>query len=222
MEPLDIKSLSRQQRVHFMALAFDYMDVPGSIKDMVESAFGTIILNHIDCERKVSQHGTYYFEHKVSKARFSIRDISTEYTAIIRGMKKIDSVIRKEVIKKANEVMSGLAKAPENTIRSEEPSGYVDAVSVMGEVKGIMEDRAKQYDSPQGERSMEMVIEAFNAVTGRDLKPSDGYLIMELLKVVRSQNASREDALNDSIRDNIAYAALYGEALCNERQSDKG
>lgn len=73
-----------------------------------------------------------------------------------------------------------------------------------------MRDRAATYDKPEGERSMGRTVEAFNAITGRDLSESEGWLLMGLLKMVRSEQ--RRDPHKDSVEDLIAYAALYGEA----------
>lgn len=98
--------------------------------------------------------------------------------------------------------------------------GEVNAESALDDVITIMKDRAKQYDNPKGERSMDKVVEAFNIITGHQLSTSDGYMLMSLLKLVRSQNSSRPDALVDSVKDNIAYGALYAETLVNERKEE--
>jgi hypothetical protein len=73
-----------------------------------------------------------------------------------------------------------------------------------------MRDRAATYDKPEGERSMGKTVEAFNAITGRDLTESEGWLMMALLKMVRSQQ--RKEPHADSCEDLIAYTALFGEA----------
>lgn len=78
-----------------------------------------------------------------------------------------------------------------------------------------MRDRAATYDKPEGERSMGKTVAAFNAVTGRDLSEHEGWLLMVLLKAVRSEQ--RPDPHTDSIEDLVAYAALYGEARQNGR-----
>ena len=74
----------------------------------------------------------------------------------------------------------------------------------------IMAERAKQYDSPQGERSMGKAVAAFNAITGQSLSEANGWLLMALLKMVRDNTT--EDPHEDSIHDLVAYAGLYGEA----------
>jgi hypothetical protein len=73
-----------------------------------------------------------------------------------------------------------------------------------------MRDRAATYDKPEGERSMGKTVEAFNAITGRDLTESEGWLMMALLKMVRSQQ--RKEPHADSVEDLVAYSALFGEA----------
>lgn len=74
----------------------------------------------------------------------------------------------------------------------------------------IMAERAKQYDSPQGERSMGKAVAAFNAITGQELSEANGWLLMALLKMVRDNTTTEPHA--DSINDLVAYGALYGES----------
>ena len=74
-----------------------------------------------------------------------------------------------------------------------------------------MDDRAAEYDSPEGERSMGKTVVAFNAITGRDLTEAEGWLLLQLLKDVRQW--SRPNYHQDSAEDCIAYAALKAEAL---------
>lgn len=71
-------------------------------------------------------------------------------------------------------------------------------------------DRAATYDKPEGERSMGQTVAAFNAITGRDLRESEGWLLMELLKAVRDFTTPGGHA--DSQEDRVAYAALGAEA----------
>ena len=78
-----------------------------------------------------------------------------------------------------------------------------------------MQDRASTYDSEGGERSMGKAVEAFNIVTDNKLTESEGWLLMQLLKDVRQW--SREKYHQDSAEDCIAYAALKGEALANNK-----
>ena len=75
----------------------------------------------------------------------------------------------------------------------------------------IMDERGKQYDSPDGERSMGRCVTAFNAITGRDLTEPEGWLLLQILKDVRQW--SRPEYHRDSAEDNVAYAALKAEAL---------
>lgn len=84
------------------------------------------------------------------------------------------------------------------------------AIGFLQAAAGHMRDRAATYDSPEGERSMAATVTAFNAITGRDLKESEGWLLMAVLKMVRSQQ--RADPHMDSLADLAAYAGLFGEA----------
>ena len=74
----------------------------------------------------------------------------------------------------------------------------------------IMAERAKQYDSQQGERSMGKAVAAFNAITGQSLSEANGWLLMALLKMVRDNTTDKPH--EDSLHDLVAYGALYGEA----------
>lgn len=79
-----------------------------------------------------------------------------------------------------------------------------------------MEDRAKTYDNPMGERSMQKAVEAFNAMHGTDLTSVDGWRFMAILKLVRS---TQGDPRLDNWVDLAAYAALAGEDDCHVPES---
>lgn len=80
----------------------------------------------------------------------------------------------------------------------------------------IMDERGKQYDQPEGERSMGKCVAAFNIVTGQNLSEAEGWLLLQLLKDVRQWQ--RPGFHQDSADDCIAYAALKAEA----KQSESG
>lgn len=86
------------------------------------------------------------------------------------------------------------------------------ATEFLRNAASIMDERAKQYDSPTGERSMGRCVAAFNAITGKDLTESEGWLLLQVLKDVRQwQNPGTFH--RDSAEDCIAYAALKAESL---------
>ena len=84
------------------------------------------------------------------------------------------------------------------------------AQDLLHRAASLMDERGKQYDKPQGERSMLAAVTAFNAISGYSLTEADGFLLMAILKMVRDQQ--RETPHRDSIEDLVAYASLYGEA----------
>ena len=90
----------------------------------------------------------------------------------------------------------------------------ITAASMLTAALGHMEDRAKTYDAPGGERSMGKTVAAFNVITGHTLTEEAGWLFMEILKQVRSQQG---DYRADSYEDLVAYAALRGECAARER-----
>ena len=75
----------------------------------------------------------------------------------------------------------------------------------------LMAERGKQYDQPQGERSMGRAVAAFNAITGRELDEYEGWLLMSLVKRVRQYSGAGYH--RDSAEDAVAYAALEAESL---------
>lgn len=92
------------------------------------------------------------------------------------------------------------------------------APELLNEAARIMEERGKQYDKPEGERSMAKTITAFNIITGKNLTEVEGWLFMQILKDVRFfQNSTPHE---DSVKDKIAYAALFGEAALNGYQQN--
>ena len=84
------------------------------------------------------------------------------------------------------------------------------AQGVLSKARDHMLDRAAAYDKPEGERSMRRTVEAFNAITGRDLEESEGWLLLQVLKDVRDRQ--RREPHGDSLEDCVAYAALKAEA----------
>jgi len=86
----------------------------------------------------------------------------------------------------------------------------IKAPELLGRAAALLFERGKEYDKPEGERSMGRTVAAFNAVTGRDLSESEGWLFMVLLKQVRGFTRSGYHA--DSFDDLMAYAALMAEA----------
>lgn len=102
-------------------------------------------------------------------------------------------------------------EAPEHVLEDAVSLQYPPkAPELLGRAAALMHERGKAYDEPQGERSMGKTVAAFNAITGRDLTESEGWLFMTTLKSVRG--FTREEWHQDSFEDLIAYAALMAEA----------
>ena len=74
-------------------------------------------------------------------------------------------------------------------------------------------ERGQEYDRPAGERSAGPTAAAFNAITGRDLRPAEVWLILQIVKDVRQFTGAYHQ---DSAVDGIAYSALKAEALASE------
>lgn len=90
------------------------------------------------------------------------------------------------------------------------PTVVKSAPAMLQTAADTMIERGKQYDKPEGERSMGAAVAAFNIIAGQNLRESHGWLLMQLLKDVRDNQtiAPHEDSLVDC----VAYAALKAEA----------
>jgi hypothetical protein len=80
-----------------------------------------------------------------------------------------------------------------------------------------LSQRAKEYDSPDGEKSIGKTVQIFNSLTGSDLSEADGWLFMVCLKLVRSRQG---DFKEDTFVDLAAYSALCGEAQSSDDEYD--
>jgi len=90
------------------------------------------------------------------------------------------------------------------------------AIEFLKEAETTMTERGKTYDKlnkGESERSMGKTIEAFNNITGNNLKESDGWLLMLILKQVRQYSSVTYH--KDSALDSVAYSALLAESLEN-------
>lgn len=83
------------------------------------------------------------------------------------------------------------------------------AQSILRKAADLIEDRAKQRDQPNGEKSMAKTVQAFNAIYGTSLTEVQGWHFMELLKMTRSAYGVY---VADDYEDKVAYAALAAEA----------
>ena len=80
----------------------------------------------------------------------------------------------------------------------------------------VQEERAKEYEIESGEeRSVEQLVNAFNAITRHKLTEQDGWLFLTLLKMVRAWNA--DNYHHDSALDMVSYSSLTAEALSRNK-----
>jgi hypothetical protein len=84
------------------------------------------------------------------------------------------------------------------------------AEQFLSQAADLLIERGKQYDKPDGERSMGSTVKAFNAITNKTLSESEGWLFMSILKRVRQYQGPYH---KDSAEDSVSYAALEAEAL---------
>lgn len=85
----------------------------------------------------------------------------------------------------------------------------MNAIDFLQAAAGHMADRAETYDKPEGERSMERAVAAFNVLANRNLSTEDGWLFMAVLKIVRHR--ARPEGHQDSLEDLVAYTSLMAE-----------
>lgn len=103
------------------------------------------------------------------------------------------------------------------TIQTPKPNvpAPAKAIDFLNKASKHMQDRAVTYDAPQGERSMETVVQMFNTLKGTNLSVTDGWEFMMLLKMVR---ANQGEFKSDNYEDLVAYAALTGEQAAADHQ----
>ena len=83
-----------------------------------------------------------------------------------------------------------------------------NAVEILKESASCIGDRASERDT-DSERSMRATVEAFNAIYGKDLTETEGWMFMVLLKAARARGG---DFRLDDYIDGAAYFALAGES----------
>lgn len=91
---------------------------------------------------------------------------------------------------------------------------HTSAIDFLERAADLMKERGKEYDSPEGERSAQSAVSAFNAITGRDLSESEAWLFMLVLKLTRQ--SAKKGFHRDSAEDAVAYSALMAESLARE------
>jgi len=74
-----------------------------------------------------------------------------------------------------------------------------------------LSERAKSYDTENGERSMAKVVAVFNTFHNTNLTEPQGWHLMQILKDVRLFTKKEYHA--DSAEDCLAYAALKAESM---------
>ena len=90
------------------------------------------------------------------------------------------------------------------------------STELLSQCAAVQSERGKQYDvGGTGERSFKAAAEAFNAMTGKNLKGSDVCLMLVCVKAVR-QYSDPARVHDDSVLDLVSYAALWGEEIYNE------
>lgn len=82
-----------------------------------------------------------------------------------------------------------------------------DAVAILNEAANTIYNRAASRDIEQ-ERSAELTVEIFNAITGRDLTEEDGWIFLLALKLARSRRGTVNP---DDLLDLVGYSALLAE-----------
>lgn len=106
-------------------------------------------------------------------------------------------------------------------VKMEKEGVYDVKPTTISVVTGILEQaivevggRASTYDQPTGEESMPQVVRLFNDLCKQDLTAEQGWVLMCLLKLVRSQAGEHK---RDNYVDLSAYAAFAGKAAAEER-----
>lgn len=96
-----------------------------------------------------------------------------------------------------------------------------DAASILESASAAIADRGTSSDLTDGERSITRAVAAFNALTGHNLSPRDGWLFMVALKAARAATPGGRHNHDDYI-DGAAYFALAGEEAGRSRDPTDG
>ena len=96
-----------------------------------------------------------------------------------------------------------------------QPKPPSPAQEILNQALAEMEDRARTYDNPEGERSMEATVDMFNALTGLDMSYEQGWKFMVCLKLVRTEQG---DYRADNYVDGAAYFSLAGEQAAEDSE----
>ena len=110
-----------------------------------------------------------------------------------------------------------LGEAPQPDLTIPDENELVTAADFLSAGLEILTDRGGEYGTDGRECSFPQAAEAFNAITGHNLKGSDICLILALVKQVR-QYAQPKRFHVDSGVDGVNYLALQSQELKKERQ----
>ena len=167
----------------------------------------------------IERSSAAFYKRPTGYPTFYMSNVNSLYSSLTKGLIKRTpavSSIADKIIESAMAKKAGNSDAA-SSADTDKP---VSADGIMKESLKIMDGRAKQYDKEgTGERSMEAAIKSFNAITGNSLQPSDGYMLLMLLKLVRNQTVVDGAAAMDCVEDCVAYSALYGESVIKENSS---
>ncbi|MNK27671.1 hypothetical protein D3C87_460330 [compost metagenome] len=84
----------------------------------------------------------------------------------------------------------------------------VASVKFLKDAAAVQEQRAQLRDTAGGERSMERIVQTFNALTGHTLSTAEGWEFMVILKMVRGRQGKFHE---DDYTDGASYISLLGE-----------
>ena len=85
----------------------------------------------------------------------------------------------------------------------------ITAADILSASQAVLKARGRERDTPDGERSMDNTICMFNSLYNTALNEEQGWMLLALLKMVRS---TRGEFSSDNYIDGINYIALAGEA----------
>ena len=96
--------------------------------------------------------------------------------------------------------------------------GTKSATSILAHCAELLAERGKDYDDGE-ERSMGKVVEMFNVATGHNLSETQGWLFMQLVKIVRQETS--KVVHKDSYLDDTSYSALKAESAFKNQNKEK-
>lgn len=90
------------------------------------------------------------------------------------------------------------------------------ANEILNNAAELIDQRGKERDKDDGERSMARCVKSFNEMTGNNLTETQGWQFMMFLKMARMEGGAFKF---DDYEDNVSYSGLMAESAVKESEA---